>query len=1482
MRGGTHAVPAWVQVADHGGKQIMLTTIRSTTNAKNKFQGLLALVLLGSAIMIMGLNGCAGVVSQASAGSTTPLTISSATAAAATMTGFQADWTTSVPATSQVNYGKTSSYGSTTGVNSSMVATHQIPVTALAPGTTYHFQIQSKDAQGNSATSADMTVTTLTDTTPPTVSITSPAAGATLSGTAVIFGATASDNVAVASVQFKIDSASSGSPVTAAPYTYTLNTTSLSNGNHTVSAVATDTAGNSATSAVVAFKVSNTTADTTPPTVSLTAPANGATVSNTVTVSANATDNVAVAKVQFQLDNANVGSAVLAAPYTFSWNTTTSTNGAHTLRAIATDTSNNSTTSASVTVTVNNATKDTTPPTVLITAPASGATVSSTVTVSANASDNVAVASVQFQLDNANVGAADTVAPYTYSWNTTTSTNGTHTLRAIATDTSGNATTSASVTVTVNNGAKDTTPPTVSMTAPANGATVSKTVTVSANATDNVAVATVQFQLDNANVGAADTVAPYTYSWNTTTSTNGTHTLRAIATDTSNNSTTSASVTVTVNNSSTDTTPPSVPTGLAATAASSSQINLNWTASTDNVGVTGYKVFRGGTQVGTSATISYSDAGLAASTAYTYTVAAYDAAGNTSAQSASAPATTLAASSGGGLPSSLGWYQIPNTTYAPLCPSGQLGSCAAVVSAWSSGVADTKRNRLEFMGGGHTDYSGNEVYALDLNALTMVRINNPDPPNTNGTDADPSGNPNSRHTYGGLSYIPSTDQIYVHGGALYPTGYGAVSTWLFNVAGMTWKQQDPVSGTPVTISCCNYITFGDYDPQTDMVWYTDSAFLWTYNAHTNTQAQLSSIGGILSDHPTCVIDYTARYFTCFGDNVVARANMAAAKPTMTDITSQTSGCSTLINPNTNPYPGATYDPVQKKIVAWTGGSSVILFDSTALTCTTVSTYTGGPGAAQPNGTNGRWRYFPALGVFALVNDSQQNAWVLRMTPVSGSGTPGPVISAVSVGSITTTGAVVSWTTNVAATSQVEYGPTASYGTMTTLNSTQVTSHSVTLTGLTAGTAYHYAVLSTISGGTQTVSSDAVFSTSSSTDTTPPTVSITSPASGATVTGTVTVTANALDNVGVASVQFMLDGANLGSADTASPYQASWDTTTASNGTHTLTAKALDAAGNVGNAVGVSVTVSNTGSTSSALQDFQNRCAAAGVIVCQGFDDAGGIPKANSTGSGSSGAESADDGTTFPTQDTSITASGAGSLRFDIPVPSGSPNPDGYWRQLTQSSLTAGPATAQLFGQNSTFYLQFRQRMTAAYITNTWGGGTNWKQDIIAVDNSSCGAQEITTVNINNEGFPETYSDCGAEAFIVDLANGDYLLEQGDTSTTGYNCHYQAPLVAPSNCFLYKPNVWMTFYYKIQVGTWGSTNSTIQAWATVNGQGYAGHEWVNMPNQVLNQDGGSVANGFNTVYLVPYWTGGYTGASGPATTWYDELIISTQPIAAPNN
>jgi len=107
---------------------------------------------------------------------------------------------------------------------------------------------------------------------------------------------------------------------------------------------------------------------------------------------------------------------------------------------------------------------------------------------------------------------------------------------------------------------------------------------------------------------------------------------------------------------------PSTPTAVSASAVSSSQINLSWAASTDNVGVTGYRVYRAGTLIATlGAVTTYQNTGLSVSTSYSYTVQAVDAAGNTSAQSAAASATTLAAAD----------------TQAPSVPAGLVGTAAS-------------------------------------------------------------------------------------------------------------------------------------------------------------------------------------------------------------------------------------------------------------------------------------------------------------------------------------------------------------------------------------------------------------------------------------------------------------------------------------------------------------------------------------------------------------------------------------------------------------------------------------------------------------------------------------------------------------------------------------------------------------------------------------------------------------------------------------
>jgi archaellum component FlaF (FlaF/FlaG flagellin family) len=203
------------------------------------------------------------------------------------------------------------------------------------------------------------------DTTLPSVSLTTPTSGTTLTGP-VTLSANAADNVAVDHVEFLVDGTKIGS-VSSAPYQLSLDSTSLSQGTHTISARAVDSSGNAKTSAAVSVTVYNPPpptpppADTTPPSVSLTAPSAGATLAGTVTLTANASDNVAVATVGFLIDGVQIGSTT-ASPYGLSLDSTSLSNGAHTISARAVDSSGNAKTSAGVAVTVANVVAPPPPP----------------------------------------------------------------------------------------------------------------------------------------------------------------------------------------------------------------------------------------------------------------------------------------------------------------------------------------------------------------------------------------------------------------------------------------------------------------------------------------------------------------------------------------------------------------------------------------------------------------------------------------------------------------------------------------------------------------------------------------------------------------------------------------------------------------------------------------------------------------------------------------------------------------------------------------------------------------------------------------------------------------------------------------------------------------------------------------------------------------------------------------------------------------
>src|SRR3989344_4660568 len=521
-----------------------------------------------------------------------------------------------------------------------------------------------------------------------------------------------------------------------------------------------------------------------------------------------------------------------------------------------------------------------------------------------------------------------------------------------------------------------------------------------------------------------------------------------------------------------DTQAPTVPTNLSASAISSYQINLSWTASTDNVGVTGYRVERcqgSGcttfTQISTPTTNSYNDTGLVANMTYRYQVRAVDGAGNLSGYSSIVSGMTQT-SGGGGIPATLGWYSIPNTRLRAVCAAENgfpevfgTSGCGSITSAWNSGAFDSTRNSLLLWGGGHNDYYGNELYALDLDDLTMQRLTNPGLPSApfspcveaiaNGTQ------PNSRHTYDGIEYLGTTDRFFAFGGALAcGEGYFSGGTWTFNFSNNQWQRITPAVNP---VAEAGVVTA--YDSNSGKLFLHDRRGLYSYDGPTNSYALLSgnTFNNARNYHSTGVIDTKRKKFVIFGngDSWIIDINTGSSYA-LQSLT--TSGGSAIVN---SFYPGLAYDPVSDRIVAWIGGNTVYSLNLDTNTWTP-TTYSGGP-TALANGTYGRWNYSPSLNVFVTCNSVDIDCYTLRLT--TGSVLPPPDTQAPSTPTNLSASAVsssqinLSWTASTDNVGVTGYRVERCQGSTCT-NFTQVgtpTTNSYNDTGLTANTTYRYQV-----------------------------------------------------------------------------------------------------------------------------------------------------------------------------------------------------------------------------------------------------------------------------------------------------------------------------------------------------------------------------------------------------------------------------------------
>jgi hypothetical protein len=351
------------------------------------------------------------------------------------------------------------------------------------------------------------------------------------------------------------------------------------------------------------------------------------------------------------------------------------------------------------------------------------------------------------------------------------------------------------------------------------------------------------------------------------------------------------------------------------------------------------------------------------------------------------------------LPTALGWTDVSNTQLQGVCPpvgdnqppataSYDFPShCSALVRAWNSGIGDTKRNRLILWGGGHNDYYGNEVYAFDLTTLQLTRLNHPSPtaPLNNqscGPETLSDQTPNSRHTYSGLTYIASADKMFTVGGGLAAqVGCLGNSTWVLDMATLQWTSMEPHNGDNVRHDAG---IISAYDPNSQLVYVMDQQNFYSYNYNTNTYKILNGNVGI-SLYMNAVVDPKRKLFFAFGAGGIQKISIAPGS-TYAKTNPTGTGCSAISGASA---PGLAYDIALDKIVGWpNSGNTVYLYDPDNDSCATQTYSTNAPpdSSGVSGGTMGRFQYFPTPGVYALVNDWNIDAHILRLTT---GGTPPP-------------------------------------------------------------------------------------------------------------------------------------------------------------------------------------------------------------------------------------------------------------------------------------------------------------------------------------------------------------------------------------------------------------------------------------------------------------------------------------------------------------
>jgi chitodextrinase len=628
-----------------------------------------------------------------------------------------------------------------------------------------------------------------------------------------------------------------------------------------------------------------------------------------------------------------------------------------------------------------------------------------------------------------------------------------------------------------------------------------------------------------------------------------------------------------------DVTAPSVPINLQVTGRSATNIDISWSASTDDVGVTGYHVYRNASLISSPTGTTFSDSGLTPSVSYTYTVSAFDAVGNTSSQSAPLATSTLADTTAPSVPNNLRQTgsTISSISIAWDASSDNVG--VATYEIYRNGTLVRSQAGTSFTDTGLAVYTG---YIYTITARDSANnASNLSAPLNGGTAQDvtaPSVPDNLRKTSSSVSSISlawnaSTDDVGTTGYKIYrngiliaspastsytDTGLTVSTSYSYTVsardgAGNTSAQSAPFvtnssDDTTAPSVPANVHTTTVLDTSISIAWNasTDDVGTTGYKIYRNGTLVGTSVGNSFTDtglQP--VTDYTYVIKSYDAANNVSNGSLALDTQTAYDTTAPSVPANLASPHQTDTSIDLTWDVATDNVAV----AGYDLYRDGVLITTTASTSYSDSGLSVDTAYSYKVRAHDASN-----NNSAQSSSLGSRTLTDQVAPASPTNLATTTQ--TTTSIDVTWST---ATDDVAVSGYQLYRDGVFIAFTSVNSY--TDTGRHYNQAYAYTVTAIDAANNESAASTPLI-VSTQPDITAPTVTLTAPANGAgNVQFTIPVTATASDDLDLNRVEFYADSTLIG-VSTAAPYGLNWDTYGKPNGSHVISAKAIDGSGNV--------------------------------------------------------------------------------------------------------------------------------------------------------------------------------------------------------------------------------------------------------------------------------------------------------------------------------